>query len=67
MKTFSRPEISGWNPRQLDQGREAPCHAHLAARRLVMPATRLSTLLLPEPFRPMMPSVVPAGTATRRP
>ena len=33
---------------------------------LVIPATSLSAVLLPEPFRPMIPYVVPAATLKER-
>ena len=64
MKTFSRPEISGWKPgAELDQRRDAAVDLHACpVVGLVMPATSFSSVLLPEPLRPMTPSVRPAGT-----
>ena len=64
MKTFSRPEISGWNPAPSSISAEIrPSHAY-GARLVgfVMPATSLSAVLLPDPLRPMTPSVCPFGT-----
>ena len=64
MKTFSRPEISGMEAgAELDQRRDAArrrCTVPLVG--LVMPATSFSSVLLPEPLRPMTPSVGPCGT-----
>ena len=63
MKTFSRPEISGWKP--------APSSIRAATRPatvirpvvgLSMPATSLSRVDLPEPLPPMMPKASPRPT-----
>ncbi len=63
MKTFSRPEISGWNPAPSSISAEMrPWTATVPVVGLVMPATSLSSVLLPEPLRPMTPSVRPRGT-----
>ena len=63
MKTFSRPEISGWKPAPSSMSAEMrPCTSTVPVVGLVMPATSLSSVLLPEPFRPMTPSVRPAGS-----
>ena len=56
MKTFSRPEISGWKPAPSSMRAEMrPFTATAPSVGLVMPATSLSIVLLPEPFRPMIP------------
>ena len=64
MKTFSRPEISGWNP--------APSSISAATRPatvirpvvgLSMPATSLSRVDLPEPLPPITPNASPWWTA----
>ena len=63
MKTFSRPEISGWNPAPSSMSAEMrPSTTRLPVVGLVMPATSFSIVLLPEPFRPTMPKVDPRGT-----
>jgi hypothetical protein len=65
MKTFSRPEISGWNPAPSSISAEMrPCTFTVPLVGLLMPATSFSMVLLPEPFRPMTPSVCPLGTRT---
>ena len=56
MKTFSRPEISGWNPAPSSISAEMrPSTLTVPLVGLVMPATSLSSVLLPEPLRPMTP------------
>ena len=57
MKTFSRPEISGWKPAPSSISAEMrPCdRAPCPLVGLVMPATSFSAVLLPEPFRPITP------------
>ena len=56
MKTFSRPEISGWKPAPSSMSAEIrPCTVTVPVVGLVMPATSFSAVLLPEPFRPMTP------------
>ena len=56
MKTFSRPEISGWNPAPSSMSAERrPWTVTVPSVGLVMPATSFSIVLLPEPLRPMMP------------
>ena len=63
MKTFSRPEISGWKPAPSSISAEIrPLTVHRAARRLGDAGDSLSSVLLPEPLRPMTPSVRPVGT-----
>ena len=63
MKTFSRPEISGWNPAPSSMSAETrPRTAIRPVVGRVMPATHLSIVLLPDPLRPMIPYVQPAGT-----
>ena len=63
MKTFSRPEISGWKPAPSSISAEIrPFTLTVPVVGLVMPATSFSIVLLPEPLRPMTPSVRPAGT-----
>ena len=56
MKTFSRPEISGWKPAPSSMSAEIrPLTVTLPVVGLEMPATHLSIVLLPEPLRPMTP------------
>ena len=63
MKTFSRPEISGWKPAPSSISAEMrPLTATVPLVGLVIPATSFSSVLLPEPLRPMTPSVRPVGT-----
>ncbi len=64
MKTFSRPEISGWKPAPSSMSAEMrPCTSTVPVVGFVMPATSLSAVLLPDPFRPTTPNVAPFGTA----
>ena len=68
MKTFSRPEISGWKPAPSSISAEMrPFTGRAASSACVMPATHLSIVLLPEPFRPMIAKVDPAGTSKDTP
>ena len=63
MKTFSRPEISGWKPAPSSINAEIrPLTTTVPDVGFVMPATSLSIVLLPEPLRPITPSVRPAGS-----
>ncbi len=63
MKTFSRPEISGWKPAPSSISAEMrPSTFTVPLVGFVMPATSLSAVLLPEPLRPMTPNVEPFGT-----
>jgi hypothetical protein len=63
MKTFSRPEISGWNPAPSSMSADTrPFTFTVPIVGFVMPATSFSSVLLPDPFRPMTPSVCPRGT-----
>ena len=56
MKTFSRPEISGWKPAPSSINAEMrPSTVTVPAVGRVIPATHLSSVLLPEPLRPMTP------------
>ena len=56
MKTFSRPEISGWKPAPSSISAEMrPSTRTVPLVGLVMPATSFSAVLLPDPFRPMTP------------
>ena len=56
MKTFSRPDISGWNPAPSSMSAEMrPSTFTVPVVGFVMPATSFSAVLLPDPFRPMMP------------
>ncbi len=56
MKTFSRPEISGWKPAPSSMSAEIrPSTASVPVVGLVMPATHLSSVLLPDPLRPTTP------------
>ena len=56
MKTFSRPEISGWNPAPSSISADTlPATRTVPLVGLVMPATSFSRVLLPEPLRPMTP------------
>ena len=50
---------------ELDQRRDPAVDRDRAVVGLVMPATSLSSVLLPEPLRPMTPSVRPLGTRER--
>ena len=55
MKTFSRPEISGWKPAPSSISAEIrPVTETRPVVGLVMPATHFSIVLFPEPFRPTM-------------
>jgi hypothetical protein len=68
MKTFSRPEISGWNPAPSSISAETrPFTFTLPEVGRPMPAMSFSIVLLPEPLRPMMPNVVPAATSNETP
>src|SRR5713226_1730848 len=63
MKTFSRPEISGWNPAPSSISADTrPFTATLPLVGFVMPATSLSAVLLPDPFGPTTPKVRPNGS-----
>ena len=63
MNTFSRPEISGWKPAPSSMRAEMrPFTCTLPVVGFVIPATSFSSVLLPDPFRPMTPSVRPRGT-----
>ena len=56
MKTFSRPEISGWKPTPSSMSAEMrPCTRTVPLVGLVIPATSFSAVLLPDPFRPTTP------------
>ena len=56
MKTFSRPEISGWKPAPSSISAEMrPFTVTVPRVGRVMPATHFSIVLLPDPLRPMMP------------
>ena len=56
MKTFSRPEISGWNPAPSSISAEMrPLTRTVPVVGFVMPATSFNAVLLPEPLRPMIP------------
>ena len=56
MKTFSRPEISGWNPAPSSISAEMrPRTVTVPLVGFVMPATSFSAVLLPDPLRPMTP------------
>ncbi len=66
--TFSRPEISGWNPAPSSMRAETrPSTARLPREGFVMPATSLSSVDLPEPFSPMTPKADPFGTSNETP
>ena len=68
MKTFSRPEISGWNPAPSSMSAEMrPSTVTLPVVGFVMPATTLSAVLLPDPLRPMMPKVQPVDAERHAP
>ncbi len=63
MKTFSRPEISGWKPAPSSIRAEIrPLTLTVPLVGFVMPATSLSAVLFPEPLRPTTPKVWPAVT-----
>ena len=68
MKTFSRPEISGWKPAPSSMSAEMrPSTGTVPVVGFVMPATTFSAVLLPDPFRPTMPKVQPVGTVNDTP
>ncbi len=68
MTTFSRPQISGWKPAPSSISAEIrPSTTRLPRVGLVMPATSLSRVDLPEPFSPMTPKVEPRGTSKDTP
>ncbi len=68
MKMFSRPEISGWKPAPSSIRAEMrPWVTTSPAVGLLMPARIFSSVLLPEPFSPMMPRVCPAWTSNDTP
>ncbi len=63
IKTFSRPLISGWNPAPSSMRAEIfPSTLSRPEVGLAIPATSLSSVLLPEPFSPMTPNVIPFST-----
>jgi hypothetical protein len=63
MKTFSRPEISGWKPAPSSISAEMrPSTFTVPSEGLVIPATSFKSVLFPDPLRPMTPSVRPLGT-----
>ena len=56
MKTFSRPEISGWNPAPSSISADTrPFTVTVPLVGRVMPATHFSIVLLPDPLRPTIP------------
>ncbi len=56
MKMFSRPEISGWNPAPSSMSAEIrPSTVTVPSVGRVMPATHFSSVLFPDPLRPMTP------------
>ena len=56
MKMFSRPEISGWKPAPSSISAEIrPSTTTDPVVGRVIPATHLSSVLLPEPLRPITP------------
>ena len=56
MKMFSRPEISGWKPAPSSISAEMrPSTVTWPSVGRVMPATHLSSVLLPDPLRPITP------------
>ena len=60
MATFSRPLISGWKPAPSSMRAEMrPSTRRIPRVGLVMPASSLSSVDLPEPFSPMTPKVAP--------
>ena len=62
--TFSRPEISGWNPAPSSMSADTrPCTVRLPREGFVIPATSLSRVDLPEPFSPITPKVEPRATS----
>ena len=66
--TFSRPVKSGLNP--VPSSRSAatlPLRFTLPVVGVVVPAMIWSSVLLPEPFRPMIPTVSPFPTANETP
>ena len=68
MATFSRPLISGWKPAPSSMRAEMRPSTRSAPRvGLVMPASSLSRVDLPEPFSPMTPKVAPRGTSKETP
>ena len=62
--TLSRPESSGWNPAPSSSSAEIfPRVVIVPASGLRILAMHFSSVLLPEPFSPMRPSVTPSGTS----
>ncbi len=63
MKTFSLPEISGWKPAPSSIRAETfPRTDTFPEVGLAIPAMILSRVLLPDPFSPITPKVVPFPT-----
>ena len=63
-KTFSRPVSSGWKP--VPTSSNEPTRPQISARPSVgsvMRARILSTVLLPAPLRPTIPSVSPGSSS----
>ena len=68
MKTFSRPEISGWKPAPSSISADTrPFTWTVPDVGLPMPAISFSIVLLPEPLRPTMPKVLPGATSNDTP
>ena len=64
-KMFSRPEISGWKPAPSSiSAATRPRTSTVPAVGRVIPVTSLSSVLLPEPLRPITPTLDPRRTAS---
>ena len=60
---FSLPDSSGWNPAPSSSRAEIlPLTVMEPASGRRMRAMHFNSVLLPEPFSPISPNVVPAGT-----
>ena len=62
---FSLPDSSGWNPAPSSSSAEIfpfTVMEPASGRRIL--AMHFNSVLLPEPFSPMRPKVVPAGTSS---
>jgi len=68
MTTFSRPEISGWNPAPSSMSAETlPSTRSVPDVGLKSPATSFRSVDFPEPFAPTTPNVSPRRTSKLTP
>ena len=67
-KTFSRPDRSGWKPAaNSNKPKTLPAASRVPEVGRIVPASNFSSVLLPAPFRPMIPNVRPASTSNVTP